>query len=192
MSPGMDSNSSSSNRDNSLVELIGADGTPIGNVGDRLKVDIASIASGNIPAWPNTLCYCDMNVSTGGVARGTSITTTWTDVYSYSGSGYVAGFILNLETFTQWKVRFLVDGNDIFNSTDGFTSEDLAGDTIYDVDDVTDSNQASLGLSKGSHDRLVFASPLRIPTRYTSSVVVKVARVSGTKKFQSGLMVLSK
>jgi hypothetical protein len=49
MSPGFDSNTTSV-RDNAQVELIGTDGTPIGNVGDRFKVDMA--ASGSSVAAP--------------------------------------------------------------------------------------------------------------------------------------------
>lgn len=160
-----------------------------GSFGDPLGADASvTVLSNN---WNKTLRYVDMNASSGGVARGTGITTTWQDVFSYSGSGYVAGWILNTEVFTDWKVRFIIDGEELFDSN-GLLFADLTGDAIYDVDDVTDVNQSFLGLSKGSHDRLVYSAPLNRPILYKTSVVIKLARVSGSKKFQAGLVILSK
>lgn len=185
---------STSTFDNTIVEIKGGtDQTTIGNVSDRLKVDsaITSLPNTALKPWTKKLRYDDMNATTGGVARGTSITTTWQDVYSYTGSGYIAGFVLNFETFTDWKFRFLVDGDEIFGSN-GALVEDVAGDALWDLDVVNDVNQAALGLTVGNHDRIVFAAPLGVQIRYDSSVVVKVARVAGTKKFRAGLIVLSK
>jgi hypothetical protein len=143
-------------------------------------------------SWGSKLRYIDMNASNGGVARASAITTTWTDIFSYSGSGYVAGFIVNVETFTLWKFRLIIDGEEIFDSN-GITSDDITTDTLYDLDDVTDVNQAAIGISKGSHDRFVFSAPLGQVIKYTSSVTIKLARVSGgSKKFQAGLIILSK
>lgn len=192
MTPFMDSNATDSYDQEQIVIRGGTDNTKIGNDGDKLKVAVGSLPTAAVQAWPNTLVYADMNVANGGVARGTSISTSWVDVFAYTGAGYIAGFIVNVETFTLWKFRLVVDGNDVLDTSAGITSDDLAGDTAYDVDDVTDANQAGLGLSKGAHDRFVFAAPLEIPIRYNTSVAVKVARVSGSKKFQAGIMVLSK
>lgn len=160
-----------------------------GSFGDPLGADASINVLGN--TWNKTLRYVDMNASSGGVARGTSITTTWQDIFSYSGSGYVAGWIVNTEIFTDWKIRFLVDGQEIFDSN-GLLFADVTNDAIYDLDDVTDVTQAFLGVSKGSHDRLVFSAPLNRPMLYKTSVEVKLARVSGSKKFQAGLIILSK
>jgi len=184
----------------SLVKLVrgilrlrgSTDNTLIGNVGDRLKVQ-AALASNTatVPSWSNTLRYDDMQTATGGVARETLIATGagWTQVYLYGGSGFLAGLILNLEDFTGWEFRLLVDGYIIFS----FKDSDIKNDKLYDVDDVTDANQASLGLSKSSHDRFVWHPPLSSPLYYSSSVSVQVRRpVENAKKFQSGLVILSK
>lgn len=160
-----------------------------------IPVTIQTLPSSSVQAWSNKLRVLDMNVSNGGVARGTSITNSaWVDVYSYTGSGYLAGFILNLETFIDWLVRLTIDGQEIIISSDGIISDEITADTIYDLDDVTDINQAALGISKGSHDRLVFTPPLNIPIYFASSISIKVKRVAtkASKKFQAGLIWISK
>jgi hypothetical protein len=175
------------------VKINGAtNGTPIGNVGDRLKVDMMlNSQTSTVPSWSRKLRYADMNASNGGIARGTDvpITANWTTIYSYSGSGFIAGFLVNVETFTIWEFQLVVDGDTIFT----IISSDLSGDSLYDLDDISDLNQAFLGISKGSHDRLIFHPPMNSPIYYASSVQVKIRRQSGTqKKFQAGLMILSK
>lgn len=163
----------------------GTDNTTIGNIGDNLKVTSSpSTVAGFSSSWSSKLRYDDMT----GVARGTNISTSWTTVYTYSGSGNLAGMFINVETFNDWEFRLVVDGETIFSLNSG----DLTSDTLYDLDDVTDTNQGFLGLSKGSHDRLVWHSPLSYPIRYNSSVQVQLRLVSGTKKFQAGLIILSK
>jgi hypothetical protein len=160
-----------------------------GSFGDPLGADaeLTVIATN----WNKKLRYIDMNASTGGVARATSITTSWTTLFSYSGSGYIAGWIVNTETLNDWKIRFIIDGEEIFDPN-GLLFSDIISDQIYDLDDVTDVNQAFLGLSKGSHDRLVFSSPMNRAIQYKTSVEILLARVSGSKKFQAGLMIMSK
>jgi hypothetical protein len=163
----------------------------IGNVGDRLKVDVVLSPSSNLPAWGSTMTYADMNAGTGGIARGASVaqSATWTTIYTYTGSGYVAGMLINVEIFTAWEFRLLVDAVEIFS----LLSNDLTSDTIYDVDDVTDVNTAFLGISKGSHDKFTWHTPLETPLRYNTSVTVQVRRqTGGSKKFQAGLIILSK
>lgn len=175
------------------VRINGAtNGTPIGNVGDRLKVDMQlSSQTSTVPSWSKKLRYVDMNASNGGIARATSIATSanWTTVFSYSGSGFLAGFLVNVETFTGWEFRLVVDGDTILSMSDG----DFSGDAVYDFDDITDVNQAILGLSKGSHDRFLFHPPMNSPIYYSTSVQVQIRRpTAGAKKFQAGLMILSK
>lgn len=143
--------------------------------------------------WSNKLRYVDMNATNGGVARGTAITTSWTDVFSYTGSGALSGFILNIETFTTWKIRLVIDSTEEIFGSDGIISDEIQGDLIYDLDDVTDVTQSFIGLSKGSHDRIVFTCPNIIPIKFSTKIEIKLARVSGgTKKFQAGLIILQK
>lgn len=170
----------------------GTDGTLIGNTADRLRVE-ASFPSftTTVPSWSSKLRYIDMNAAGGGVARGTSIpnSAAWTTLYSYSGSGFIGGFICNVETFaTGWEFRLIVDGDTIFQLLD----TDLSGDAIYDVDDVTDVNQAFFGISKGSHDRFLWHPPMFSPLYFSTTVQVQLRRQAGAKKFQAGLIALSK
>jgi hypothetical protein len=184
---------SSELQDSRVTRITGQDETYAADVGVRsdgknaLAVD--AYVSGTILTWTNKLSYVDMNASNGGIARGTSVSTSWTNVFSYTGSGLLAGFLINLETFTLWDVRLVIDGVVIFT----LNSDDISGDTVYDLDDITDINQAYLGISKGSHDRVVYTSPLKIPIRYQTSLVIAIKKTSGgTKKFQAGLVVLTK
>jgi hypothetical protein len=168
-----------------LLKIKGAtDGTKIGNIGDRLKVDISS------SLLSSKLRYVDLNASSGGVSRGTTISpSAWVNLFEYNGSGFVTGLLLNVETVgTGWVFSIVIDGETLFE----ISGEDLTGDASYDLDDVTDMNQAILGLSKGSHDRILWHPPLNMPIRYNTSIVVKVKRTSGSKKFQAGLCILSK
>lgn len=170
----------------------GTDLSIIGNSGDRLKVD-ASFSSGAVPNANSKLRYIDMNASNGGVERLTTITNaTWVDVYNYTGSGYVFGFFLNIETFTQWRVRFLVDGEEIFD-TNGILTDDVTGDAIYDLDNDSGSDNY-FGITKNAHDRFSWHGPLDYPVRFASSIVIKVKRETGAgaKKFQSGIINLTK
>jgi len=163
----------------------------IGNVGDRLKVDVTLNPASNLPAWGSTMTYADMNAGTGGIARGASVaqSATWTTIYTYTGSGYLAGMLINVETFTAWEFRLLIDSVEIFS----LLSTDLTSDTIYDVDDVTDVNTAFLGISKGAHDKFTWHTPLETPMRYNTNVTMQVRRQTlGSKKFQAGLIILSK
>ncbi len=92
-----------------------SDGTLIGNVGDRMKVDAEVTiipSSGTIPSVGSKLRYDDMNASTGGIARGTSISTgVWTKIYEYLGSGIVTSCLINLEDKKNWAIRLQVDGD---------------------------------------------------------------------------------
>lgn len=165
------------------------DSTQIGNMGDALKVTYAGSNNSNTTFWSKYLRYDDMNASNGGVARGTTISGEgYTTVYSYNGYGYISGLVLNVETFSGWTFRLQVDSNTIFE----FVDTDLTTDTLYDMDDATDANQAEIGISKSSHDRFVWHSPLNIPLQYSSNVTVSVKRSGGAKKFQAGLIILTK
>lgn len=181
-------------------KIIGSDGATIADVvnhsgQNRVQVGaaITNLPSAMVQSWNSTLKYLDMNVSNGGVARGTAITSAaYTTIFSYSGSGYIAGFIINIETFSDWLIRFLVDGQDVFIGSAGIPSSEIQSDSVYDTDDIADVNQSFLGISKGSHDRVVFSSPLSIPIYYSSSVSIQLKRVTSNKNFQAGLMIMSK
>lgn len=153
---------------------------------------ITSLPSSSVQAWSTKLRYLNMDASNGGIAWGSAVGTTATTIFKYTGSGYIAGFLINTELFTDWIYSFLIDGIEIF-PTGGLLSNNITGDSLYDLDDVSPPNQDMIGISKGSHDRLVYTTPLAIPIRFDSVVEIKLHRgVAGTKKFQSGLIIMSK
>ena len=175
----------------------GTNRTLIGNTGDRLKVDanIYSVSTGALSQYPNKLRHLDINVANGGIARGTSITdTTWVDTYSYTGSGSLMSIFLNLEFNSDWLIRLLIDGEDVFGSN-GILSNDFLSTSIYNVSGTDDDALINaLGFYFKSNGNFVWVSPLNTPTRYNSSIVIKLKRASGqpAKKFQAGLVALTK
>lgn len=172
------------------VQLIGGtDGTIIGNVGDRLKVDAVSNQS-----WKNTLIYEDM-IANSGVARDTIITdAAWVTVYSYSGAGKLSGFTITLETSElDWQIRLVVDGNEILGGVNGLFSEELEKNDRYGFDADTARNLCTdLGINF-RNDAIRFTFP-HFPIGFSSSVSVRIKRVTGaaTKKFKSGLVLIQK
>lgn len=163
----------------------------------RLWVDakITAFPAGSIQSWSSKLKYLDMNASNGGVARLTPITnTTWVNVFSYSGSGYLSGFLLNVETFPLWRFRIIVDGSDIMIDSNGMLTDNMTDDNIYDLDVDLDVSQTSVGMSKGSHDRILFNPPLGTPIYFQTSIQIQLKRDTGAgnKKFQAGLIIMSK
>ena len=186
-----------SNFNDGLPEVLagGTDGTPIGNVNDRLKVDVQMIPTSVsfLNHWTYKVRSLDMNSSNGGIDRGTSVTSiAWSTLYSRSGAGFLSGFIINTETFGGWRVRILVDSVDILIGSTGILTDDITSDTIYDLDVDLDISQMSIGMSKGSHDRFIYTCPSNIPIYFSTSLQILLKRDSGgSKKFQAGLINLS-
>lgn len=177
--------------------LSGTDGGEIGRVDDSLKVSATIVQSpGATPSVDYKLRYLDMNASTGGVARLTSIgDTAWVDLFTYSGSGILLSFLLNLEDVKNWRVRLVIDGEEIFSPE--ALLDDYTNDSVYDLDDAgakLSPNEAYIGTSIEEHDRFVWSCPSAHPVRYSSSITIKVRRATGeaSKKFRAGLIVLTK
>ncbi len=176
----------------------GTDNTIIGNSGDKLKVEAdVSTNSSLTTTTGSKLRYIDMNVSSGGVARGTTITNaTWVTVFSYSGSGLLFSMVLNLEDVVNWDVRIVADGEEMFTSN-GIMTGDLADDAAYDLDNAAQPlspTEGAIGLSLEEHNRFVWVCPNSFPLKYTTSVSVRVKRETGaaSRKFNAGLVILSK
>lgn len=169
--------------------------------GTKRRLDVATtitgFSGGVVSNFSSKLRYVDMNASNGGVARGTSITNAaWVDVFSYTGSGNLTNFLLNIEGSADWLVRLVVDGEELFGSA-GLAINDVTGDSLYDLDPSGKSvseDQDSFGVFQGTHDVFRWSGPLYIPVKYTSSVAIKITRAPGAaaKKFQAGFIILSK
>ena len=186
-----------------LSKIIGRDGAMAADVysesgKNRVAVaaNITSIGGGIVPTISKKLRYVDMNVASNGIARGaTVVASAFVTVFSYSGSGQIFSFILNLETKDSWVIKFTVDGEDVFGSS-GILSTDIHSDAVYDLDDSGKTLDEAMGFGMfwGSHDRLIWTGPVFLPVKYDTSISISIARVaaSASKKFNAGLVVLSK
>jgi len=158
---------------------------------NRLCVDtIASGAGALIPALTSKLRYEDINESTGGVARGATITSGWTPIYQYVGSGLLHGFLVNVETKDQWRLRMVVDDEEVLGS-DGMLTNDMIGDAVYDIDNESLETYSNIGIHFGEHDKIMWGFT-SLPLRFYSSLRLYLRRTGANKKFRAGLMVISK
>jgi hypothetical protein len=145
------------------------------------------------PVISNKFRYVDMNVSSGGVARDASITTTFVNVFSYSGNGMLHGALVTLEEDKEFIIQLVVDGVDIF--------EGVTGAGGIDVADIKSANLYNIGTDKWGHwpiggldmaSNTVQLVGYQYPMAFNSSVVIKIKRTTGTKKFRAGLVAISK
>lgn len=187
-----DGNATDSN-DNALIGVMGGtDNTRIGNVGDKLKVD-ASITypNGRVASWNKYLRYYDMNAANGGVARGSSITTTFTNIFNYSGAGFFIGMRLSLEDKNNWFLRIIVDGEDILIGNSGIDISDMSTKALYGWEWADTADESSLGLDCND-ETICVQSPLSFPIYFATSLVIQIKHRSGAKKFRAGLIALQR
>lgn len=181
-----------------------SDGTLIGNSGDKLKVtNTPASGSDIIPSLGTNLYYDDMNTNSGGVARGTLITNSWTKIYDSTlaptagTSGLMTSFILTLEKIEDdnpaksWVVRMVVDGVEVFGSN-GILSTDLINKDIYGF--IVDPNKSIPEWSGFSvrESSLKWEGPINLPIKYSSGVQIYLKKLSDNKVFRAGLVTLTK
>lgn len=169
------------------------DDTLVGNIGDRLKTTTVITAS-SVSAFSSKLRYDDMNVSTGGVARGSTVTdAAWTTVYSYTGSGVITGIGMNLQTAnSDWLLRLLVDGTNEITGSGGILTSDI--DSVYGMT-VGPQNIVGIGIGLGvDTGHLYLSIPISSSLTYTSSVSILLRRATAaqSKLFYGGIIVLTK
>lgn len=123
----------------------------------------------------NSPIYEDMNASTGGVARGTSLTTTYTNVYSFTGSGLFYGLRITFQTLNVMQVRILIDGVDYLMGSTGLSLTDAAAAAIYNFATAV----PTLGIELDGNS---FTYQPPSPLKFTSSVVVKASVITGAAK----------
>lgn len=184
------------------TSIVGADSngietTYVDATSKGLKTD--SFMSGIEPkirvVYDKQFRYLECNEANNGVARDSIISSaTWTQLFQYSGQGYLIGTLLNLDTFPLWRIRILVDGEDILLGTNGFLSDDLINNTLFDLDNPSDPVMSGLGVAKGMNDKFVFLAPNSSAIYFATSVQVLLKREDGAanKKFQAGFVVLNK
>jgi len=178
--------------DNSIAVINGGtDNTPIGNVGDRFKVD-ASISSvtGGTAVWSNKIQYLDINSSVGTYDRGDTISSSWADLFTYTGSGIFYGFLATMEDPKDVYFRVVSDGVDIFNGTTGIENEDIDKRDRYNLSTHDESISPFNGLSQNEKTTYLNLGVIA-GLRFESSFQVKI-RDGGTKKFKAGLVTILK
>jgi len=163
--------------DNTIAVINGqTDNTPIGNVGDRLKVYSDKYYDAS------NLVYEDMVA----ISRDTRLTTSFQTLYSYSGSGLFLSALINYDDVNTIYTRMSVDGNYFLFGSSGIWSKDLRDNNAYDLKDIDTVTIAGLGL----HDNAVRYAPI-VPVKFSSNVLIE-GRTSTNKKFKAGFVVLIK
>lgn len=153
---------------------------------NRLKTD--TIFQPNVfPSFDvSNLYYEDMNAANGGIARDTTLPSSFTTLYSYSGAGSLIGFLINFNRDDDIYIRLIVDGSYPFFGTAGIFIGDLSENDIYDIKDL--DPQPALGLRL--HDNCLTVE-LKYLIRYSSSVLIQ-ARSTSNRKFEAGFVSLIK
>jgi hypothetical protein len=172
--------------DNALVGVMGGtDNSRIGNVGDRYKVDSDTSA---ISYFSKKVTYLDATLARESVIP----LTTWTSFYSYTGSGQLIGFLANLEGASgaegaRWYIRMVIDGTFYPFGTNGILISDITDANLYNIGAIV-GNFCAVEFNGNAFHYDVMTNPIR----FSTSISLEVYRISSTKKFRAGLVVLIK
>lgn len=165
-------------------------GAKAGVTGDRLKVDVAYNASAtSIPAIIK-LAYDDMNASTGGIARGTDVTTSYSTIYNRSGNGYIFGFSVSFEGniigADAFILKFTVDSLVVAE----INTLDIGSNAIYAAGSAGD---ALIWGFQTDNNNIMFKTPGQAGLKYTASVKIEIKKAGGSaKQFRAGIIALTK
>lgn len=173
-----------SESDNAFVEIQSGDQS--GDVADvtsekRLKVD-AEISD---QSYPNTLVIEEMNASTGGVNRSTTLPSSFTPIYSYSGSGLFFGTYINFNNDGNIWLRITVDGSYVFFGSNGLNIDDFDISGDMELEDI-DGSFLDIGM-KNNSIRVGYQTPIRFQT----SCVIE-ARSTSNYQFKAGFVKILK
>lgn len=147
-------------------------------------------APGSTPSVSNKLRFDDMNASNGGVARDTVISgLTWTQVYYYSGSGLFMGFLITIDSLSDWLIRLQVDSTNEILGAGGIAMSDITSTSLYGYGD---NQEQKLGIFR-SGNTFHYNSVLDFPIRYTTNVKILATPIAGKNKpFKAGLVSITK
>lgn len=170
--------------------LGGTDGTPIGNNGDKLKVETSLSTTTTTVATISKLYYDDMNVANGGVARATSISTSYTTIYNKSGSGHIFGFSVSFEGniigADEFILKFTVDSLIVAE----ISTADIGTNALYAAG--SDGDALIWGFQTANNN-VMFKTPGNGGLRYNSTVQIQIKKASGSnKQFRAGIIALTK
>lgn len=176
--------------DNSRVVLQGgSDNTTIGNVGDRLKVD-AQVTSSNTAFDASKNSFIDLNASVGGVARNTIIPATFTNVYSYTGSGVFYGFLVGTENLQDFFARVVVDGVYYpFFGTAGLSLGDVDSNALYNIREFSAQGNEPFDMAYRNNNFYWFCS---CGFGFNTSITLQLRSVGGNRRFRAGFVRVTK
>jgi hypothetical protein len=145
------------------------------------------------PSYPgDKIRFVDMNVASGGVARGTAITSTvtYTTIFDYSGSGNLFSFLVtfegNLLGADPFNVKVEIDGVNVIE----ITTADIGTNTIYNLSNNQDENTMGMSIFENVFR---FASPRGGGLYYASSLKIAIKKASGgSKLFRAGAVYMTK
>jgi hypothetical protein len=178
------------------IGLVDVNGVPYSSTN---PVPVKLYGNGKVvPTLGNNLFYDDMNVTNGGVARGSTIGSSFTDVYNktHANGGVVIGFTINLENMSDpvgqaWFIRLIVDGVDLFNGSTGLSIGEMLDPTIYEFTTDPTKNAEWIGFS--FKDKSVrWEGPMDLPITYASNITIKLRKQSSSKTFFAGLVNLTR
>lgn len=147
---------------------------------DRLKVD-AKISAFN---YSNNLIFEEMT----GISRNSIISSSFTDIYNYSGSGLLFGYMANVEDVNNTYMRVLIDGNYVLFGSTGVLYGDLASNNIYDLQDIGSSTDFS---GFALHDNALRVS-YKQPILFNSNVTIQLRHATGGKRYRAGIINIAK
>jgi hypothetical protein len=140
------------------------------------------------PSIPSSLIYDDMDVASGGVARASSISTTFVTVYSYTGQGMFYGFDIGLAGGlfggNLWILQCTVDGNNIFGAN-GIATNDIGNNSLYGY---AVGQFPFLGITTQTNN-VTFQWPY--PIAFNSSIKIQVKKTTGSAAFNAGFVLRS-
>lgn len=158
-----------------IATLRGAtDGTKIGNVGDRIKVDASFAVLGGqlVPTITNKL---RVRYSTSSATAGSAYST----LYTRSGTGLFFGFQADFNS-AKVRLRLTIDSGQIFE----ITVEDLK---LYQFNDTSTTRTQAGSFWTTIGNTIDFSSKFAIP--YTSSVLIEMQRSDATNHTLNQYMV---
>lgn len=135
--------------------------------------------------------YDDMNVANGGVARGTAIasTVTYTQIYSYTGSGNLFSFGVtfegNLLGADPFNIKLEIDGTTCYE----VNTLDIGTANLWNLGTSNDEN--SMGMSVANNS---FRFSQRLGSlAFDSSIKIYIKKAAGgSKLFRAGMVFLTK
>jgi len=156
-----------------------------------VSTELTSVAAGAQPTIPPDTQWIDMNATTGGVARGTTIPQgTKQKLYSYTGSGLIFGWSVTLASLSSgWQIHMEIDGNSNFGPN-GLLTDDLKSISLYNFNSsIPDFHMAITT----DGDTFRFKGGLGTPQKYNSKIEIFAERVSNpSKDFDAGLIMIYK